>query len=59
MRDHAFGTLGLARLISLIDPENAASIRVAQKVGMRYEREVMMPGYDHPDRVYAIEREKP
>lgn len=54
-RDYGFGVLCLPRLISLIDPQNAASIRVAEKVGMRYEREVMMEGYSHPDRVYSIE----
>lgn len=27
-------------LISMIDPENAASIRVAEKAGMQYENDV-------------------
>ncbi len=35
---HGFNTLHLPRLISLIDPENAASQRVAEKVGMTYKR---------------------
>ena len=33
LRDHAFCELGLDRLISLIEPENAASERVAEHVG--------------------------
>jgi ribosomal-protein-alanine N-acetyltransferase len=37
--DYAVATLGLSRLICLIDPGNAASIRVAEKIGMRFERE--------------------
>lgn len=36
---HAHEALGLERLIGLIDPQNAASVRVAEKVGMRYERD--------------------
>jgi len=56
VRDYAFDALDLSRLIALIDPGNGASIRVAEKIGMRYEAEVMFEGYDHPDRVYAIER---
>jgi RimJ/RimL family protein N-acetyltransferase len=48
--------LGLRRLIALIDPGNLASIRVAEKAGMHYEAEVMLEGYDHPDRIFAIER---
>lgn len=37
--DYAVSTLGLTRLVCLIDAENAASIRVAEKIGMRFERE--------------------
>lgn len=54
VRDHAFGALGLARLIAMIDPQNTASIRVVEKLGMRYEQDVLFPGYTHPDRVYAL-----
>lgn len=52
-RDYAFHTLGMPRLIALIDPANAASIRVAQKASMRHEADVMLAGYDHPDFVFA------
>src|SRR5215469_14148974 len=38
VRDHSFSKLGLARLISLIRPGNNASIRVAERVGMIYQR---------------------
>lgn len=54
VRDFAFQTLGVKRLIAMIDPENEASIRVAQKLGMQYEREVIFEGYTHPDHVYVI-----
>ena len=37
--EHARRNLGLERLICLVMPGNAASVRVAQKVGMRFERE--------------------
>ncbi len=54
VREFAFHTLGMQRLIAIIDPHNVASIRVAQKLGMQYEREVMFEGYTHPDHVYVI-----
>ncbi len=54
VRDYAFNTLGLKRLVAMIDPQNLASIRVAEKIGMRYEKEVMFPGYSHPDHLYVV-----
>jgi RimJ/RimL family protein N-acetyltransferase len=54
VRDYAFDTLGIPRLISIIDPRNAASIRVAGKTGMRYEKEVTFQG--HLVHIYAMER---
>lgn len=40
VRDWALGELGLTRLISLIAFENAASVRVAEKIGETFERDV-------------------
>ena len=54
VRDFAFNMLGIKRLIAIIDPSNSASIRVAEKIGMHYEKEVMLEGYSHADHVYAI-----
>lgn len=53
-RDYGFNRLGYPRLISLIAPDNTASRRVAEKVGMRLEREIVK--WDRPICVYAIER---
>jgi ribosomal-protein-alanine N-acetyltransferase len=44
LKEYAFQTLGLKRLISLIEPGNQASERVAIKTGMRLEREIIRPG---------------
>lgn len=56
VRDYALGILGMKRLIAIIDPSNVASIRVAEKIGMHYEQDVMFDGYTHPDAVYSINR---
>lgn len=37
-RDYGFKKAGLHRLISIIESENAASIRVAEKMGMKLEK---------------------
>jgi RimJ/RimL family protein N-acetyltransferase len=47
--------MGLCRLIALIEPENRASERVAVKIGMRLEKEVVRPG-GALRKVYAVER---
>jgi len=54
VRDFAFTTLSIKRLIAIIDPSNIASIHAARKIGMHYEKEIMLEGYTHPDHVYAI-----
>lgn len=53
-RDLGFDSFRLARLISIIDPENIASRRVAEKIGMRPDRTAVHDGY--PCVIYAIER---
>lgn len=56
VRDYAFDLLTVSRLISLVDPQNIASIRVVEKLGMCYEKDVMLLSYDHPDHLYAVYR---
>ena len=55
-RDHAFDDLHLAHLISLIHPENIASRRVAEKNGMRPEKETIFRGF--PAIVFGISHEQ-
>jgi RimJ/RimL family protein N-acetyltransferase len=52
LRDYAFDVKRLPRLIAIIDPSNMRSQRVAEKIGMRYERDA--PFYGRSIRVYAM-----
>jgi ribosomal-protein-alanine N-acetyltransferase len=54
LRDYAFRVTAFPRVVSIIAPENHASIRVAEKNGMRYVREVLFEG--DMDRLYAVDR---
>jgi ribosomal-protein-alanine N-acetyltransferase len=45
---HGFGELGLRQIISIIDPRNAASVRVAERLDMTRGR----------DRIHPITRER-
>jgi ribosomal-protein-alanine N-acetyltransferase len=51
--EHCFVVLGRPRVISLIDPRNVASQRVAQHIGMTYERDVEWR--KRPIRLYSKE----
>ena len=52
LRDYAFDTCQLERLIALLDPANRGSEHVAQKLGMSLEKEVSRG--DKLMRVYAL-----
>jgi ribosomal-protein-alanine N-acetyltransferase len=51
---YAFEEMKIGRVIALIEPENNASERVALKVGMKFEKEVIRPG-GAKRKVYVIE----
>lgn len=54
---YAFEKINLTRLICLIDPANAASQKVAERIGMKLERQVDgIAGDNFPTLIYAIEK---
>ena len=54
---YGFETLNLSRLICLIDPENIASQKVAEKIGMKWERTVDgWEGDTIPFYIYSINK---
>lgn len=55
-RDHGFHTLGYGRLVSLIDPRNLPSRRVAERVGLTLEKEVWK--WNKKICVYAISKDE-
>jgi len=52
--DYAFGEMGRDHLISMIDPENVDSIRVAERLGQKVEGEWELHGIRHL--LYGISR---
>lgn len=40
LKDHAFRSMRLSRIVAIADVPNEASIRIMQKIGMRYDRNV-------------------
>jgi len=55
-KEYAFYKLGLSKLISIIDPGNVPSIRVAEKIGFTKEKEVFI--FDKNHYIYSGVKEK-
>lgn len=53
---YGFDGLNLAQIVGLVDPANAASVRVMKKLGMHFERSVELPLHPQPVHCYAIGR---
>jgi len=45
--EYGFNILSLTKLISIIDPKNIASIRVAEKIGFTKEKEAFIFSKNH------------
>jgi ribosomal-protein-alanine N-acetyltransferase len=52
--DHAFGRLGVPRVVAQVEPANAGSRRVLQKLGMTPREE--RSAYGRPHLLYVVER---
>jgi RimJ/RimL family protein N-acetyltransferase len=57
VRDEAFERLGLESIVAVHHPENVASGRVMQKLGMAFERDVVTRN-GWPYRLYRVTREQ-
>lgn len=53
---YGFEVAGLGRIIGITRPANAASRRILEKLGMRYEREVEIFGIEAV--LYGLSRER-
>jgi ribosomal-protein-alanine N-acetyltransferase len=58
IRDEAFERLELDSIVAEHHPENAASGRIMERLGMVFEREVVADDTDWPCRLYRLTRER-
>src|SRR5437762_7430128 len=56
VRDHAFSDWEVPRVISLIHYANTPSRRIAEKIGMTFEKEILFRGF--PTQVFALRQEQ-
>jgi [ribosomal protein S5]-alanine N-acetyltransferase len=50
---HGLGPLGIARIVAITNPANAASSAVLERIGMRWIRQVKLPHSAEPLSLYA------
>jgi RimJ/RimL family protein N-acetyltransferase len=55
--DFGFGVLGFDEVIAIYEPENVASGRVMERLGMRVDRDTVHPGYGYPLRITRMDAE--
>ena len=54
-KDYAKDVVGLKRLVAIVDPANEGSIRVLEKLGLRYEKMVRLSADDIDLKLFAID----
>ena len=52
--NYARDDLGLGVLTAIVSPDNAASIGLIEKLGLRFERMITMPGEEAAIRLYSM-----
>lgn len=57
VKEYGFEVVGLRRIVAITTPQNAASIRVLEKIGLRREGEVTMPGETVAVSLYGVDRD--
>ena len=53
--EHARDDLGLARLVAIASPDNADSLKLLERLGMRHEKTFSFPGETRLTALYAID----
>ncbi len=52
--EHARADIGLARIIAIVSPDNAASIGLTEKLGLQFEKTARLPGEDKDISLYSM-----
>jgi RimJ/RimL family protein N-acetyltransferase len=50
---HASEVLGLRKVLAITAQENPSSIRVLEKLGFHFDRNVLLPNYETPSRLFV------
>ena len=51
--EYGRNALGLKRIVAITSPDNEGSMRVLEKIGLRFEKMIRMPGSDEDTRLFV------
>jgi RimJ/RimL family protein N-acetyltransferase len=51
--DYGWIKVGLNRIVAITAPENHASIELLEKIGLRFEKMIQMPGHEGESKLFA------
>ena len=54
-KEYAKDVIGLKRLVAIVDPANEGSIRVLEKIGLRYEKMIRLSADDIELKLFGVE----
>ena len=54
--NYGWNTIGLKRIVAITSPENRGSIKLLQKLGLRFEKMIQMPGHAGETALFSAER---
>jgi RimJ/RimL family protein N-acetyltransferase len=54
--DYGWTQVGLNRIVAITAPENHASIELLEKIGLRFEKMMQMPGHEGESKLFASEK---
>jgi RimJ/RimL family protein N-acetyltransferase len=55
MMNYGWNKVGLNRIVAITNPENHASAKLLEKIGLRFERMIQMPGQEGESKLFAAE----
>lgn len=55
VKEHAREAIGLKRIVAIVDPRNAGSIRVLEKLGMTFEKMVKIAADDIDLKLFSVD----
>jgi RimJ/RimL family protein N-acetyltransferase len=55
--NYGWNTIGLKRIVAIVAPENHESIKLLEKIGLRFEEFILMPGHARKSALFSAKNQ--